>query len=239
MGYGEVEPAFGDVRNASDYEKILNYETGVNDFSNMTESDKVYEKNDFEKICNKTNELNIHYDKIENEIDKPLKKVHNVDEILENTKKKQEKPVSKDDDEGESEEFVVPRTPSMAERRKLFETGKILSEEKDIFDGIISSKSSESLKEDESTSQRSSIAGSLGFAFSYHTSKSYIKYHTHINIVHCRTSKAVRKSHGFRSRAATHGKNLTVSIAAKRFTENKKRRFERGTKQEVNSWGTN
>ncbi|KAK6630379.1 hypothetical protein RUM44_005046 [Polyplax serrata] len=158
LGYGEVEPAFGDVRNASDYEKILNYETGVNDFSNMTESDKVYEKNDFEKICNKTNELNIHYDKIENEIDKPLKKVHNVDEILENTKKKQEKPVSKDDDEGESEEFVVPRTPSMAERRKLFETGKILSEEKDIFDGIISSKSSESLKEDESTSQRSSIA---------------------------------------------------------------------------------
>lgn len=162
---GEVECAYGDIGNASDYEKLPSYESGLNDFSKLTESDKVYEKNDLEKICNKTNELNFNYDKIENEIEKPLKKVPNVDEISDLAKKKSKE--KNDGDEGENEKFI-PRTPSMAERRKLFETARNHSDEKDLFDGLSCSKSSESLREDESflergTAQRNSIAGQSDF----------------------------------------------------------------------------
>ena len=147
----------GDLGNASDYEKFSAYESGVNDLQKITQNDKIYKKNDIDKLCSKgNNDLNLtHHEKIENEIEKPLlKKVQNVEEVI--TEK-----VSNNEDEN-----FTPRTPSMAERRKLFETGRNNHlEEKEMLDGVIvNSKSSECLKDEgnsfeRGSGQRNSIAG--------------------------------------------------------------------------------
>lgn len=157
-----------DVTIACDYEKLSTYESKMNDFSNLTESSKVYEKNSLElgKICAKANEMQLNHsnvcEKIENELEKPLKKVHNSDENVDKTKWKTASPV-RNGDEAEEEDYR-PKTPSMAERRKLFESGRKNSGSEELPDGVTSSKSVESFRDEEQSlergsGQRSSIAG--------------------------------------------------------------------------------
>lgn len=152
------EKGYGDV--TSEFEKLPTYESGFNDFKKLSGSEKIYQKSGFGKICEKTNELNLEGDKIDNELEKPLKKVQNKEEVSDKNKKINESSVKNGD--GREDEIYTPRTPSMAERRKLFELRKKETDEKDIFDGISGSKSSDSLDDDpleRGSNQRSSIAG--------------------------------------------------------------------------------
>lgn len=155
----EVAPGF-------DYEKLTKYESEANDFSKLTENSKIYEKNSLElgKTYAKSNDVNLNhgniYEKIENDLEKPLKKVPNDENV--DKKKKSISPVK--NGEADDEDYL-PKTPSLADRRKLFETGRRNSgsEEKEQPDGVTSSKSVESFKDEDhalerGSGQRNSIA---------------------------------------------------------------------------------
>ncbi|KAL0269016.1 UNVERIFIED_CONTAM: hypothetical protein PYX00_010761 [Menopon gallinae] len=160
---------YSEVTSTCDLEKLSTYDTEINDFSKCTENSKIYEKNSFDldKVCNKTNERNLGYgdvcEKIENSFDKPLKKVPNMEENVDKFKRKSNESPVKNGEVTHDESFL-PKTPSMAERRKLFEVGRgsTTVEEKEIPDGMCASKSAENLKEEQvlerGSAQRSSIA---------------------------------------------------------------------------------
>lgn len=165
-----VTESFSEVTNTCDLEKLSTYDAEINDFSKCTENSKIYEKNSFDldKVCNKSNERNLGYgdvcEKIENSFEKPLKKVPNLEENIDKFKRKSNEIPLKNGD-GPHEENFMPKTPSMAERRKLFETGRgnTATDEREITDGMCASKSAENLKEEQvlerGSVQRSSIAG--------------------------------------------------------------------------------